>query len=487
MRSIALGLTWMLSGCGCPPLDAAPVTDPDGVAADGQLDGIRVAIADFLAWSGGPDVCVPEVRVTGAGELEGALGRWDGDGRPLLIAGHLSDPYATAIHELCHAWDEGAGYPSEWASDRFDPATVTDVDAYPTRGLRIREAFARTCEDGVRDARLVDDARSRCSLWVGDDADDWVARAVYARAAPPPPATPVPVTLDRRSLDGTLGDLRLLDAVSDDAVLWLLAVRGRPLSPLQPQRIHHVLLGVDPATGAVVASGLLRRPPDERHRFRLVGGRPAALLLEETESGTTLHALSAPEGIGPQVASLPFALRWDGVVRDHDRLIRSDVDDATLWSLDLVAGVEEVVPLDPPLATWQRPFGDVSLAADGRVLLGGFTARTGAGALLVDPDTGAWEGVPLPRGAEAGRVASLPDGRLLTTTSLTLPGNHRLRGIAAVDGAGGLWLPAGCAADRVATQLRLFAMPDGLWLLEDADPDSGVPVGRWLTRVDVGG
>lgn len=487
MRSIVQGLTWMLVGCGCPRLDAVQVDDPDALAAPGQVGEVEAALADFLAWTGGTGVCVPSVRITDDDDLEGALGRWDGDGRPMRIGGGLTSAYATTVHELCHAWDEGADHPSEWEVDRFPPETVTDRAAYPTRRLRIREAFARTCEDGWQDLRLLDDLDARCRLLGGDAADRWVADAVFVDAAPPRPARVVSVDVERHALDGLLGDLRMLDAVVDADTLWLLAMRGRPHHELQPQRLYHVVLGVDLRTREVVATGLMRRAPDERRRFRLIGGADGALLLEEGPQETWLRALDVPDGIGPVLTTLDEPLRWDGATRVGDRVLITDVEDGRLIAVDLGSGARTPVDLDPPLASWQRPFGALVADGEGRVLLGGFTARTGAGALRIDPETGAWETLPLPRGAEAGRLAALPDGRVLTTTSVTLPGDHRLRGVAAVDDAGGLWLPHGCASDRVSTDLRLLTTPGGVWLLEGAEPGDGVPVGRWLTELTVGG
>ena len=483
MHRIAPIAAALLVGCACPQLADAPVEDPDDLAAPGQVAGIRAALADFLAWTGGPGVCVPSVRIADDADLEGALGRWDGAGRPLRVAGDHALAYGTVVHELCHAWDEGAGHESEWHADAFPAESVSDRVSYSTRRLRVREAFARSCESGPVDLRLREDLALRCGLETRDPGDAWVAREVYGVSA----AAPVPESLApaRVSLDATLGTLRVLDVVAGAGRVWVLAMRPRPFHALQPARIYHVVLGLDPRTGALETSTMLRRDPEARRRFRLVGGEPGPLLAEEGPDELLISALG-PDGRASPLLALPAgAARWDGAARVGRQVWMSGVDEVAddgVAVLDLDTGAVVPAPLDPPLPGYRTVFGQVSWTPEGEVLVGGFTERLGAGLLRIDPGSGTWAGQALPDAAEAGRVGGMPDGRAAVPAALWV-GEHKVRLLAALDAEGGLGVAEGCEADRLADGVRFLPLPDGLWLYEDATDADGVPHGRHLTRV----
>lgn len=444
---------------------------------------MRAAVLDFVSWTGGPGVCVPSLRISDDADLEGALGRWDGAGRPLRVAGDHALAYGTVVHELCHAWDEGAGFESGWHTDAFPAASVSDRQTYATPQLRVREAFARTCESGPMDLRLRDDLAVRCGLETRDPGEDWVARQVYGVSLVPP--APEPLAPERISLDATLGTLRVLDVVAGAGRVWVLAMRPRPFHPLQPARIYHVLLGLDPETGALQTSAMFRRTPEARRRFRLIGGEPGPLLVEE---GPDEMRLSELDEDGRPLAPLVLpagAARWDGAARVGRHVWMSGVDDVAengVAVLDLELGRVRAADLDPPLPPYRTVFGQVSWTPAGEVLVGGFTERLGPGLLRIDPDAGVWSAQALPDGAEAGRVGGLPDGRAAVPTALWA-GEHKVRLIAAIDSSGGLGVPSGCEADRLADGVRFLPLPDGLWLYEDATDPDGVPHGRYLTRV----
>jgi hypothetical protein len=473
----------VLAGCACPELLDAPVQDPDGIAAPGQVAGMRAAMADFMAWTGGPGVCVPSVRITNDVDLEGALGRWDGAGRPLRVAGDHALAYGTVVHELCHAWDEGRGHESGWHTDAFPEDSVSDRETYDTPQLRVREAFARTCEAGPVDLRLREDLAERCGLDTRDLGEHWVAREVYGVSVAP--AVPEGLAPQRVSLDATLGTLRVLDAVAGAGRVWVLAMRPRPFHPLQPARIYHVVLGLDPETGALQSSTMLRRDPEARRRFRLIGGEPGPLLAEEGPDELLLSALGGDGRPGPPLVLAAGVARWDGAARVGGTVWMSGVDDVAddgVAVLDLESGDVRAAPLDPPLPGYRTVFGQVSWTPSGEVLVGGFTERLGAGLLRIDPETGTWAAQALPDGAEAGRVGGLPDGRAAVPTALWA-GEHKVRLLAALDEDGGLGVSSGCEADRLADGVRFLPMADGLWLYEDATDPDGVPHGRYLTRV----
>lgn len=483
VQRIASIATAALSGCACPELARAPIDDPDALAARGQISGMRAALRDFEAWTGGPGVCVPSVRVGDAQELDGALGRWDGDGRPLLVAGDHALAYSTVVHELCHAWDEGAGFESGWHVGAFDPAEIADLDAYPTRSLRVREAFARACERGPVDLRVRDDLADRCGLETREADARWVAREVYGVSRMPAVAAGAPP--ERLSLDATLGSLRVLDVVAGAGRVWILGMRPRPFHPLQPPRVYHVLLGLDPETGAVVSRAMFRRSPEARARFRLIGGEPAPLLVEEGTETLRIAALG-PDGRPGSALVLPAgAAPFDGAARVGTQVWMSGVDEIApdgLAVLDLDDGTVGIAPLDPPLPPHRGVFGQVSWTPDGAVWVGGFTERLGAGLLRIDPGSGAWQAQPLPDGGEAGRVGGLPDGRAAVPAALWL-GDHKVRLLVGVDLDGGLTVPGACESDRVADGLRFLPSPRGLWVYEDATEPDGVAHGRYLTRV----
>ena len=475
-----------VAGCACPRLDAVPIRDPEALAAPEQAEDIRAALEDFLAWTGGTGVCIPAVELTSDQQLEGALGRWDGEGRPLLVEGGHSRAYGTMVHELCHAWDEGAGDESDWHADLFRPGEVTDIEVYDTRQLRVRESFARACEDGPLDLRLRDDWAERCGLETRDPGERWIRDEVYSvrRDA----ARIDDLAPERHSLDAMLGGLRVLDAVAGRGRIWLLAMRGRPFHPLQPPRVYHVVLAIDPTDGAVVGRAMLRRSPDVRSRFRLVGGEAGALLVEDTESGIFLSTLDGEARPGPPLRLPPETVRWDGAAVVDGHLWMTGVDEVApdgLTVLDLQTGELEPAPLDPPLPLWRSVFGQVSWTPDGTVLVGGFTERLGVGVLRIDPDSGRWEPVALPDGAEPGRVGGLPDGRVAYPNALW-SGDTRVRVLAASGADGELWVSQGCEQDRVAGGVRFLPLPDALWMFEDASGEDGVDHGRWLTRVGRG-
>jgi hypothetical protein len=289
----------------------------------------------------------------------------------------------------------------------------------------------------------------------------------------------------RWPLDATLGGLRVLDAVAGAGRVWLLALRPRPFHPLQPPRVYHVVLGLDPASGEVVSTAMLRRDPESRRRFRLVGGEPAPLLVEEGPEELWVSALGEDGRPGEALVLPAGSLRWDGAARVGGQVWMSGVDAAAedgLAVLDLATGAVGPAPLDPALPAWRSVFGHVSWSPEGEVLVGGFTERLGAGVLRVDPGTGTWTATPLPDGAEAGRLGGLPDGRVAVPTALWV-GEHKVRALAAVGPDDALGVPSGCEQDRVGNGLRFLPLPDGLWLYEDATADDGVPHGRYLTRV----
>ncbi|MEC8424803.1 MAG: hypothetical protein VX000_13560, partial [Myxococcota bacterium] len=351
----------LLSGCACPELTAVPIEDPDGLMAEGQADGIRDALADFAAWTGGPAVCFPSVRITADEDLEGALGRWDGAGRPMRLAGNHPRAYATVVHELCHAWDEGVGHESDWHPTIFPEESVRDRQTYDAPVLRVREAFARVCEGGPADLRLREDLADRCGIQTSDEGERWVAREVYGVALPEPVVAPL--DLVRTPLDAALGGLRVLDAVSGGGRVWLLGMRARPFHPLQPLRVYHVLLGLDARSGAVETRLMLRRRPESRRRFRLVGGEPAPLLVEDGPDGMLLSALG-PDGRPDTLLRLePGMLQWDGAARVGSEVWMTGVDAVAedgLSVLDLVSGALGPAALDPPLPAWRTVFGQVS-------------------------------------------------------------------------------------------------------------------------------
>ena len=447
---------------------------------------MREALQAFSDWTGGAGVCVPAVHVTGEDDLEGALGRWDGNGRSLKVSGGLRTSYSVVVHELCHAWDEGAGFPTQWRADLFPPDEVEDLDAYPSAGLRIQESFARVCEDGPVDLRLAADLAERCGLQPGLGPEHFVAAQVYAQVRRGD-ADVLDLALERTPLDATLAGLRVLDVVAGGGRLWVLAVRARPFSPLQPQRIYHVLLGLDPLTGDRVTSAMFRREPDERRRFRLVGGQPGPLLVEEGPDEAWVSAVDTETGRPDTTHSWPAAVRWESAVRLDDALWTTGIDDmgaGGLATVDWVTGVATGALLDPPLPHWREVFGRISLSAQGELVVGGFTERLGAGALIVDPATRTWRAVAMPEGAETARLAPLPDGRIVTGVSWYL-GDHRLRTVAVLDREGGIGTPAGCTADRISHDVRFVPAADGLYLYEDARQDDGIEYGRWLTRVVV--
>lgn len=460
-----------------------PIEDPDGLMAEGQADGIRDALADFAAWTGGPEVCFPSVRITDDPDLEGALGRWDGAGRPMRIVGDHPRAYGTVVHELCHAWDEGVGHESDWHPAIFPEESVRDRETYDSPALRVREAFARVCEGGPADLRLREDLADRCGLQTGDQGERWVAREVYGVAFPPPVAAPL--GLVRTPLDAVLGGLRVLDAVAGGGRVWLLGMRARPFHPLQPPRVYHVVLGLDPQSGAVQTRLMLRRSPESRRRFRLVGGEPAPLLVEDGPDGMLLAPLGADGRTGTPLRLEPGALQWDGAARVGDQVWMSGVDEVAedgLAVLDLANGALGPASLEPPLPAWRTVFGQVSWTPAGEVIAGGFTERLGAGVLRINAEEGTWTALTLPDGAEAGRVGGLPDGRLVVPAGLWA-GEHKLRMLAVVGPDDALQVAAGCEADRVAGGLRFLPLAGGLWVYEDATGSDGVAHGRYLTRV----
>ncbi len=236
-------MLWLLA-CACPRFDEMVVSDPDGIATPDMVAAVESAIADFASWTTAEGVCVPEVVFREALENESWQGAYSRPHVPIaLLPQSPGVVYDAALHELCHAWDGAAGFPSSdhpelFSGDRYDP------EHYPTVVHQRSEALARACGGGREGARIQALLAERCpdvtlpGAWLLDnvfdadaataidDAPGDLARATvsleYANTGAPYAFTPAGLwgsythAVGRWEVDGSLAQVRDLPAVRSD-------------------------------------------------------------------------------------------------------------------------------------------------------------------------------------------------------------------------------------------------------------------------------
>lgn len=110
---------------------------------------VEAALESFARWSGRDAICVAGVTVV-SGMDDHTTGEYHTGNAEITVLAYAEDLWSSTTHELCHAIDTAEGIAPDHP-DLFDPASVTNRDAYPNKRLRSSEAFARICSRGPQD------------------------------------------------------------------------------------------------------------------------------------------------------------------------------------------------------------------------------------------------------------------------------------------------------------------------------------------------
>lgn len=447
----------------CPAFEDIAVTDPDGLAEDGEVDRIQAAIDDFARWTGRDGVCVEEVRLMDEEGLEGAAGAYF-VGRELVGVKAGGSVESMTRHELCHALDVAEGDLSLQNPDLFPPEAVDVSESYPTEDARIRESFAGQCAYGPRSTALIDAMEESCGEDLGGARQRFLNEEVWAAwtdTGSPAEGT-VPVAIERVAVEPYL--------------LWNGPVAGGSDVYVTSEE---GLLRLDVATGRIAAT--IAVPEGAQ----LVGGDAGPLVVVPEEGawqvvGDVLEARAFP--------TLDYV--HSGAVRDGEAWVYArgtDVVDRFL-RVDLSTGEAETIPLPEgvrplwlnpgPGALWGVGLDD----ADERILVG------------FDLATRAWSTAAVPGGWTGTDVVPETDGPLVGvwTDALAMGREYDFTGLGVVDPTDGRWWIAedACGATDLSMSYTLLWVDDGpvVWEWSNGWEEGDALYGRGhaLTRVRIG-
>lgn len=323
-------LSWLLAlvGCGCPDFADIEVAADDTVAdPDRSIATVEGAIADFAAWTQRAGVCVDHVDIRDeviVQRLSGPLrvgGYYESDGTGIVLADTVLGE--ATRHELCHALDKKERLSLDNA-DLFPPEDVDVVPgAYVNESMRIRESFARACEETPSDLTLLDAASVACGVDFVDERTHFLDEVVYPgfpEGLPVEPGAPRPAP-EWRPIDVPVG--HPLVAISGSPRGLQLLVRA-----YRPTRDGHALmlrlLDVDVDTGVVTRrwqhpvrwlTSITPVPSDTEDTLVLLTRE-----LHRIDASGRATVWTSPDDVewaGPAALSggVLYAATWDGEVR----------------------------------------------------------------------------------------------------------------------------------------------------------------------------
>lgn len=471
MRPVSMLLA--LAGCGtCPPLSEVEIRDPDGLAGSWHRSEIRRALVDFEAWTGGDeDVCVRSVDVVERADDDPEAGYWRPLTRRVGISG-LDDPYQIALHELCHAWDHGKGWPSHDRGDLFPARSVRDHDGYPSVPERRAEAFADLCEHAWRDLRSARAWDARCEDGQLAAALDWIDARVLTHRPALPAAGAVPIgveTLRAGLLDPTA---TLVRAGAAGEHVLLFTTEGH-----DPRGGHRdfTLEALDGRSGAPGTSESFRAHDGVDLWF--VPGTPAPALLRQWSGSLSWQKIDpstgALQGERRTRVNLSAAPTW----RAGNLVFSATAGEGGVRWHDLHRGGSRIQPIVG--AAGDRLDArrlEVLDSTEARLLVWAAEHSGSAASLgLVDRETGAWTGIPIPQGVSAHH-AHLWDEETVLVEMTTASGEA----VPVLASPTSLALPDRCAAASGTVDGAVRSDAGRWWLTREGDGEHPV---RALHRV----
>lgn len=204
------------------------VDSSDLVEPGDALAGFGEGLARFKEWTGRTETCVQEVRLVE--ELEDAGGAYDPKDHVITLSNSAHS--GTTLHEFCHSLDHEEGTSRRWASeqgwDLLDPYTNgLDWERYPDETTRIREAFARFCDDGPQFLTMLEDLHDVCGIEGPVEAGEFVREVAFPNAATTEweelgTTFAYDIASDQVEGGDREGDTRLVSTVKGDVGLFVL-------------------------------------------------------------------------------------------------------------------------------------------------------------------------------------------------------------------------------------------------------------------------
>jgi len=145
---------------------------------------VEAALERFASWSDRDQICVSSVTVISSPDGI-TTGEYHTDTAALTVSASSDDPWSSTVHELCHAVDIAEELAPAYP-DLFDPETIDNRDAYPTRRLRSSEALAQVCASGPQDIERLRSWDEGCGVEIANwnlDALELLRDEVFPLAA----------------------------------------------------------------------------------------------------------------------------------------------------------------------------------------------------------------------------------------------------------------------------------------------------------------
>ncbi len=369
---------------------------------------VEAALESFARWSGRDEICVAGVTVVSGMDAH-TMGEYHTGTAEITVLADADDPWSSTTHELCHAIDTAEGIAPDHP-DLFDPASVTNRDAYPYRRLRSSEAFARICGLGPQDIerwRVWDDD---CGVRVTDqdlDALELTRDEVFPLAERS--------TWDRPSVDARWGEAWSLPELGEGwTARRLLADGGQALLLSERNGEGWIRIDVlDPQSGTPSATHTLQPCGQVKNcSWDEMQAEDGAWLQASWDGGWAWWRLTAA---GVEQVPSPCATEEDAAVSGGVAWSFAERE----WEYSALSGchLETGAQLRPPgLAPSLRPYGpedDIALPyltpAAARPTIRWF----GVGYAWLEPGGSDWSRRELPWHLDLRSTAALPDGRWL--------------------------------------------------------------------------
>ncbi len=172
------------AGCGGSARCLQPWSDLDvdsSLAEDPETAEERWqrGLSRFRSWTQREETCLETARLVNSDFSDEWSGLYEPEERRVTIEA----PTATAnvAHELCHALDHEEGNPSETAGDALGTlaSAIDSADLYEDEDARLREAFARQCEQGPETWAALLALEEVCPTGLDLDAAEFVLSVAF--------------------------------------------------------------------------------------------------------------------------------------------------------------------------------------------------------------------------------------------------------------------------------------------------------------------
>lgn len=462
------------------------VTDPDGVAASGEVDLVESVIENFRDASGRVGVCVPEVQIVPEGDphLSEFVGAYTSPHQPIYVQTGLGDLDRVTRHELCHALDQLEAL-HDGEAVLFPPGSVTQ-SLYDTDELRTGEAFARACAEGARGAGLRRTVFGACGIEPDTASNQFVLDNVYPDAGYD--FSSQDVSIERYSDEEglPLGAVAVARALSGSHAFVL----GEFLeSDYTTYSSDPALFEIDLATGGLLAE--IDIPVDHHDNqvdWSIFTEGDDVIVVESRDEGTG-WSINLDEGTASRIDAFPIPggrTSFAGVIGGGRTLWYSDISGAqapTLREFDLSSGTGSEIAWPDELEGWDSEvYGWVD--SDG-ALLGASYRR---GILARDVESGTWEVVAGLDSTELRGSSLDPTGQVIAAVTLSTLDqvDADVDTLVIYDTSAGIWsIPTDpCGAASTAGPFPL-TNGDDAWIW-DWGPVEGIYSGKYFGHVVVG-